>query len=339
MLQKSRELTKKVDVESDSEDEQYPDAGVSIDNTEIDDVVVSQNPWMARPTSGKPDSSYSRPQAVDEEGLEENEQSEYSRPEELVNEEVGDSDDDDDDDEDYDEEEAGGAVNQEHGENESNDNSGGEEEVNNSSKEKDQVVKTGKPKIEVHDLSSIDCDKTIDEIFDSKQNKVKTTNRKKRTRNKNKRLECKKDKDENINVTQSRNMGKVGEVNATSDNALDSKSDVTSKNSRERNADEESDENSDEVEQINNESLSRKRTLEDFEEMIANDDDEEVSPHKKQKTKTKKPKGKDGTGHDKKAKVKDAYVDPKKLFTIENKIKQIGSAPNVIGMNIFFTAM
>ncbi|XP_060585732.1 uncharacterized protein LOC132741554 [Ruditapes philippinarum] len=322
MLQKSRALTKKVDVESDSEEEQlFPDSGVSMDNTEVDDGA--NNPWMARPNSGKSGSSYSRPQTVnanDSEG--ENEKSEYSRPKEVINvKDNGDDEDDDDDD----------VLVIDEKEGEEKDNETGDNNKAVSSEEEEVVIMKSKPGVEVHDLSSLStdkdvCDKTIDEIFDKKEKKKNRSRGQRKNKSKNKNLANKKSETEEIKVDQLR------ENNSDSYSDLGNKSDnVTTKNDENRNNDEDNEESLDEDEQINNESLSRKRTLEEFEEMLDNDSGEEITSNKKQKrNKTRKVDGKEEAALDKKTTPKEAFVDPKKLFTIENRIKQIGSVPNVI---------
>ncbi|XP_045197137.2 uncharacterized protein LOC123551914 [Mercenaria mercenaria] len=344
MLQKSRTLTKKVDVESDSEDEKFLDVGVSIDNTEIDVAAKSDNPWMARPSSGKPNVSYSRPEAItDHDSRDENEQSEYSRPAEVVNKAAGvDSDD--------------GNEDSENEKTDSEDVDNVKETESNGDNDEEVISMKKKQGTEVHDLSTLNTEQflsdtnsvhtvkskvseEIDEIFENKQNegKLSRNQRRKRNKNKNKTLadeksESKKSKSaEHQKKSKKDKVDKKFDIDADSDNDDELKSDsgdIVAKNNKAVVNEEE--EEVDEEEQMNNESLSRKRTIEEFEEILSDDSNEEITTRKKMKTDGKNKKKRKETQQQEKNKAKEAFVDPKKLFTIENKIRQVGSTPNVI---------
>lgn len=333
MLQKSRALTKKVDVESDTEEDKFPDSGVDVDigNTELNFAEASNNPWMAKPTSAKPRSSFTAT-VGDLDNNEDNEISDFSRPAEIVNEMI--------------------SVN----EDESTDS---EVEIVDKQQESDteaehevalmsvNVKSNSTQRTEVHDLSSLDAKRptsnknaenvlhsnaieTIDEIFDTAPgNNFQKSVHNKRGKRKNKKLNLinkslgEKDCEDTLSVNHDSDNDEVKK--SDSNNKL---MDITGKNkgtvSNGKHEDEDEEEGI-----MNTESVSRKRTLEDYDNMLVDDAEKESS--KRLKVHIAKTKGVKGNKNHNKTMEKEAYVDPKKLLTMETKIRQVGPRPNIIG--------
>lgn len=324
MLQKSRELTKKVDVESDSDNEEmYPDTGVTddVDKAEFTSPKSSNNPWMAKPSRHGVKSSNDGCDVNDDSDGGENEASEYSRPLEFKSEEI-------------DEERDTGSDNDGE-ENVEDDNS-----ENVSEKLDDGNSLRNKKKMEVHDLSSIseDIDKKqkpdidvlkisdiMDDIFKNKVSRKRSDDRqavgKKKTKMRHRKLKTLQKKEKIMNKSQTKlNTKEVKGVNNTAEDDADEGSDF---------------------ENTNNESLKRKQTLEDLENDSDDDDkdrNKKVVPVKRQKLNANKKKVKNtskersiANKEDAFVVEKEAFVDPKKLFTLETRLSQPGSGPTIVG--------
>ena len=151
-----------------------------------------------------------------------------------------------------------------------------------------------------HSQNDID---DIDEIFDNKSQVVKG-----KSSPKGKQM----NKKNNIkNKSQQAKKGKT-----------DDEKDIVSNNNE--------DDDNDEEDMIS-EGLVRKRTLEEINDVWDNEEQVVASP-KKRKIKNKEKK--QNTGETKKQ-VKEAYIDPNKLFTMDTRIKQVGQGPTLVGKESF----
>lgn len=361
MLQKSRELTKKIQVESDSEDEQFPDLAVSIDtdNPEKSLVESTDNPWMARPTSGVSKPAFSRPVEVINQESQDPLASEYSRPGKVASEE--------------------GAVNQV--DIPDSDNEVVEEliEVENETdsirvKEEKRVSK--KHGTEVHDLSDMNetqtgskkdinasdvvdrtdtgdvVDRTetsdsesesdvgsndsneIDEIFKKmKTGHILTKSQKKRLKRKNKATS--ESNNESVLDKSSEQIEKSGN-NFVNKNKLYTEKYSGRREDKGRRNDRNQTEKEREDVIMNNETVSRKRTVEDFEELLAESEPEVNLPPKRLKTSVNDRKKHGADKLKDKTDEKEAFIDPKKLFTVESKLRQAGPLPSVVGKCNFY---
>ncbi|KAL4232806.1 U3 small nucleolar RNA-associated protein 14 A [Mactra antiquata] len=325
MLQKSRELTKKIQIESDSDTEAFPDIGVD-DNVEIPQFKLpktSNNPWMAKLSA----QVASMKHTGEDYSVEDNGVSEYSRPKEIVNEDV--------------------ANNSNRGDEDSKSvdktvvtesfiKLSGNDDFNKS------VQNKSKTDVIVHDLTSVldqqaeddnessgddvTGNDVIDDIFEtSNQKKLKKAERKK-TKIRHRVLR-----------RQMKEIEKKRKVTEASDN-VEEGNDVETKYVSVNETvkvkdtvveDDDIDDNDDDL--VNVESLKRKQTLEDIEN-VCNDSDTHIPvPLKKQKLNEN---GKNAKTDSEKKNLsknsKEAFVDPKKLFTLETKLKSVGSGPTII---------
>ena len=302
MLQRSRDLTKKLENNSDSEESE---GGITPDEEEdVMSLDRGDNPWMTRVRPAKKDNPWmAKPEMIDN-------KSEFARPEAYqsgMTEGENDSDaevenvsDDITSHDDF-----KGSKSDELG-------SGSENE------EDSNIVDAAELTTEMNgsDLNSDDSDvgkndtDEIDEIFSSASKK---TNLSKSDSKESKKMGKKKRKKE-------KNLTEKGEnVN----NGKEKKGALTTKSGSKKKKTDIDSFNDDEIENDNDEDdtalisegLNRKRTLEEIE---YSESDGEVEETKKVKNVSKKEEGKKNAG-------KEVFVDPKKLFTLDSKLKQVGS--------------
>lgn len=334
MLQKSRELTKKLEADSDSDtDEKFPDSGVVLD-AEDNDLGLdwkTDNPWMAKPGSRKSGSQFSRPGVVENrDNTNDVEISEYSRPAEVINADAS------------------------NGKNNKDNNSTSNVE---NSVEKDKLLQrdSGKKntnKTDVYDLSTIKFSESsvksarepnitkiseiMDEIFDIKTKQKAHSGKSKSKRRKNK---AKKTEGKIKDGTKSKPEKKTVETEHTEEINYNDDSDNSEPEHEREDIDEGNDsdgnegfddkEEDTEHEDLNVESLKRKRTLEDL-ESASDDEAEELSAAKKTKSDNRGTGRGDKQGSDNKSKEEEVFVDPRKLFTVETKMRQVGPGPTIV---------
>lgn len=288
MLQKSRELTKKLEAGSDdeSDDETTP---TTISQTGGDthySTPVSSNPWMVKPTAAA-------------------ERSKFSRPAEVTSKDTQESSEEEQNDD------------MENGSNVSDDNDR-EADTNMRTSKKQQVVLATKAVTSECDVNQEDSGSDMND--DNKKNEIdaifETTANKSQQRTSAKSKQKKKIKQKNV--------GKKEKL-IRKDLKRKKRTTVTKKTLDEsENEGDDSSDDEDNQDSLISEGLVRKRTLEEINEGLA---EEETSPKKRKRTPNKKHK----VTEKKIEPVKEAYIDPNKLFTMDTKLKQVGKGPTLVG--------
>ena len=308
MLQKSREITKKIDVDSDSGAES--EGGISVDSADETRMIESQlhseredNPWMKKVRPTKKDnpwmaklgattgSVYSRPEAFTDKSVEVGEESAREMIDDTISEDVT-----------LDQVKARATL----------DDSG--LELNLSCKDK----------LNAEPLSSVDSKKKSKRKTESNENEIEKIfskkSKSKKAEGKNKRKVKKKNK----NKQKEKNTAET--ANNTKEMTGESKIPIDSDREKDKASSEKTVKNSDEDEEMINEGLSRKRTLEEIEDIGSDVEVEE--PKRVRRDGEEKEKGET----DDKSNEKEAYVDPKKLFTLDSKLKQVGAGKHLSNM-------
>ena len=300
MLQKSRELTKKHENNSDSEESE---GGITPDEEE--DVMPldrGDNPWMTRVRPAKKDNPWmDKPEMIDN-------KSEFARPEAYQSgltegENDSDAEVENDNDDIASHEDFKRSKNDELG-------SGSENE------EDSNIVDAAELTTEMNgsDLNSDDGDvgkndtDEIDEIFSSASKKAKLSKSYSKESKKKGKKKRKKEKNLTEKGENSNNQKEKRGALTTKSGTKKKKSDIDSVDDGIENDDE------DDTALIS-EGLNRKRTLEEIENL---ESDGEMEETKKVRKDSKKEEGKRNA-------EKEVYVDPKKLFTLDSKLKQVGS--------------
>lgn len=297
MLQKSRELTKKVDVESESEDDIEADI-TGIESQEAIDMLNNDiisgkgsNPWM-KANSGK------GRQTVVTDNDDEHETTV-----------IDDSEESEDD-----------VEKVEHDVEILEDDKIKDMKIKNTNelheKEADPVVEKVNGKADA-DIDKIFNMKTPTETTGTKKVKKRQRKRKQKTESENKTTSVQSKK-----VNQSKKESKSQKSKKEKSKKAESVETIV--DSSDNNEGEEIDDD-DDGDEIISETLSRKRTLEELEEL--NEEPTKFKPTsspKKQKIKDKK--------KDKKSRPpQEAFVDPNKFLTLESNMKQVGTGPNIVG--------
>lgn len=275
MLQKSRKLTEKIKVESDSEDE-LPLQGVIGDarNATTGDIAYSSlgsNPWMAK---------LQKNLRID---------SVFSKPVEILNKDMQEENDDI---------EKGGDIS--------------DKEIN--------VQGNDKVSISISTSDSNDHNNASFELADQSQDVINDIF----------------DKSSSAKKLKDKKMNKISAKNSVSSKKVSyiQKSDLVKPNKRKTNKKKNTEENTGKLFEENNdisnsELLIRKRTLDDLDDLT----DEEIEPmgiFKKVKIDTGNTL-ECNVASRKVDKKEEAYVDPKRLLTIETKIKKVGLTPQITG--------
>ena len=293
MLQKSREITRKLEVDEDSGAES--EGGVSVDSEDENAMLESQlysekevNPWMQKIRPTKKDNPWMAKPVLKTGSV-------YSRPDEFKD-EIEELDND--------------------SETEKDENMDKEDEIRENVENATKIVTTFDSGVEnsltlEKDDGSIGDNEAerdtrkdeIDEIF-SHGHKKSVIN-KKEGKKKAKRLKKNKKKQKRL-VENSVN-------NEQTDKSIETEIDISSKKTETKATNEDIADSDDD---LISEGLSRKRTLEEIE-----DSGSDVDEPKRARAALKK---EESQAQNKTAIDKDAYVDPKKLFTLDAKLKQVG---------------
>ncbi|XP_052808908.1 U3 small nucleolar RNA-associated protein 14 homolog A-like isoform X1 [Mya arenaria] len=342
MLQKSREITQKLKSAESSDD--------SAD--EIDDNLANQtggdahysapgsreasNPWMVKPTvTIKLKSDYARPETVE---------NEVSQQDDIHSADVGD---------DFESESklVEGNVNEIHASGSEHDisdgdNDDGDESESDMPKESRKSVKKAnveivKEGINKHSFDDVNEDEEdisddIDEIFNKKKTKTKVVDKvkqevRKKTKEKKKKKEDNKNGVTKLSVNKRKKEKRKKELerqNRELRKQMERKTDEARKRKvgveNSSDIDNDIEEDNDSGEEVIDEKLVRKRTLAEIE----NDSEDEIEPEYPRNKPTDAKKAR--SENKKSDKPTEAYIDPNKLFTMSTRMKQVGSAPDLI---------